>query len=32
VMGGTPQAFADFVAAESNRWTKLLKEKNIQAE
>jgi len=32
VMGGTPQAFADFVASESNRWSKLIKEKNIQAE
>ncbi len=30
--GGSPQDFANFIAAESARWTKLIKERGIQAE
>jgi tripartite-type tricarboxylate transporter receptor subunit TctC len=32
VGGGTPQEFGAFIAAESARWGKLIKEKNIKAE
>jgi tripartite-type tricarboxylate transporter receptor subunit TctC len=32
VMGGTPQAFSDFVSVESKRWATLIKEKNIKAD
>ena len=30
--GGSPQDFASFIAAESARWSKLIKERNIQGE
>ncbi|MEN9559443.1 MAG: hypothetical protein RLZZ502_654, partial [Pseudomonadota bacterium] len=30
--GGDPKAFADFIASESMRWSKLIKDKNIKAE
>jgi tripartite-type tricarboxylate transporter receptor subunit TctC len=32
VGGGTPQEFGAFIAAESARWGKLIREKNIKAE
>jgi tripartite-type tricarboxylate transporter receptor subunit TctC len=32
VGGGDPKAFADLVAAETQRWTRLIKEKGIKAE
>ena len=32
VGGGSPQAFADLVAAETRRWSQLIQEKGIQAE
>lgn len=32
VVGGTPQVFGDFVAAETRRWSQLIKEKGIQAD
>jgi tripartite-type tricarboxylate transporter receptor subunit TctC len=30
--GGTPQDFQKFIDAESERWTKLIKERNIRAD
>jgi tripartite-type tricarboxylate transporter receptor subunit TctC len=30
--GGTPEQFSSFVAGETKRWTKVVKDKNIQAE
>lgn len=32
IAGGTPKAFADHIAAESARWTKLIKDKDIKAD